>query len=402
VFELRILAVIGTRPEYIKIAPVADALRGRGLDPLVCFSGQHQEMIGETEAQLGLACQIRIDPAPAGASLNGLLGHLVGALDKALEAARPDQVLVQGDTTTALAGALAAFNRRIPVAHVEAGLRTFDLARPWPEEANRRTIDGIAGLLFAPTRRARDNLLSERVGGRILLTGNTGIDALLAAVRRLDGEPGLRARVEAELPPADAGRRLVVVTGHRRETQGEGLLRICRGVEALAARGDVRIVYAAHLNPAVLATVRSVLEGTPNVCVAPPISYLAFVRLLQQAALVITDSGGIQEEAPALGKPLLVTRTETERPEAIETGAAELVGADPNALVRAASRLLDEPDHYARRAQRRLPFGDGRAAERIADALLGLRVAEFEPPSEVTPIEDYRDLPRTRARSRPT
>jgi UDP-N-acetylglucosamine 2-epimerase (non-hydrolysing) len=378
---LRILAVIGTRPECIKVAPVVHSLRARGVAPLVCFSGQHRELIGESEAQLDVSPDISLDGGLACKSLNELVGHLIQSLDGVLTQVRPDRVLVQGDTATALAATLAAHNQRVPVAHVEAGLRTFDPLRPWPEEMNRRIIDTTADLLFAPTRRARDNLRNERVGGRVVITGNTGIDAILQATRRLDAEPVLRARVEAELPELDARRRLIVVTGHRRESLGDALLAICRGILALADRDDIEIVYAAHLNPAVIGPVRRLLGGLDNVHVQPALSYFAFVRLLQKAAMVITDSGGIQEEAPALAKPVLITRTETERPEVIEVGAAELVGADPDALVRATHRLLDDEVHYALRAQHRFPFGDGFAADRIADSLLGLRAREFQSPA---------------------
>jgi UDP-N-acetylglucosamine 2-epimerase (non-hydrolysing) len=334
-------------------------------------------MLDHVLPQLGLDVQYDLTLARPGQDLNEMTAAVLGGVDALLMQLQPDRVMVHGDTTTAVATAMAAFSRGIPVAHVEAGLRTHDPARPWPEEVNRRTIDGYSDLLFAPTARAQANLLAENQPGRIVLTGNTGIDSLEASARRLEGDAELRARTDRELPDFSDGKRLILVTGHRRETLGAGLLGVCEALSRLSERDDVEILYALHLNPAVDGPVRDALGARPNIHLAPPQSYLAFIRLMQRAHLIVTDSGGVQEEAPALGKPLLVTRTETERREAIEVGAAQLVGVDPAGIVRAANRLLDDQGYYRLRAQRRFPFGDGCAAERIVDSLLGLPVDEF-------------------------
>ena len=334
-------------------------------------------MLDQVLPQLDLEVQIDLTLVRPGQSLNATTAALLAGMDKVMASVRPDRVMVQGDTTTAMAAALAAFNRGVPIAHVEAGLRTFDPARPWPEETNRRTIDGYSDLLFAPTARARANLLAENQPGRVVLTGNTGIDSLEAGSNRLDGDHGLRARIDLELPALSPDKRLILVTGHRRETLGEGLLNVCHALSRLSERDDVEILYALHLNPQVEGPVRRALGDRANIRLAPPQSYLAFIRLMQRAHFVISDSGGVQEEAPAFGKPVLVTRTETERGEAVDVGAAQLVGTEPEAIVAAAGRLLDDEVHYRSRAQRRFPFGDGRAAPRIVDALMGLEVEEF-------------------------
>jgi UDP-N-acetylglucosamine 2-epimerase (non-hydrolysing) len=375
---LRILTVIGTRPEAIKLAPVVATLRRRPrVESIVCLTGQHREMLDQVLPQLDLEAQLNLALVRPGQSLNATTAALLAGMDKVMASVRPDRVMVQGDTTTAMAAAMAAFNRGVPIAHVEAGLRTYDPARPWPEETNRRTIDGLSDLLFAPTARARANLLAENQPGRVLLTGNTGIDSLEAGSDRLDGDHGLRARIDQELPALSPDKRLILVTGHRRETLGEGLLSVCRALGRLSERDDVEILYALHLNPQVEGPVRRALGDRANIRLAPPQSYLVFIRLMQRAHFVISDSGGVQEEAPALGKPVLVTRTETERGEAVDVGAAQLVGTAADAIVAAARRLLDDQVHYRLRAQRRFPFGDGRAAARIVDALMGLEIEEF-------------------------
>jgi UDP-N-acetylglucosamine 2-epimerase (non-hydrolysing) len=334
-------------------------------------------MLDQILPQLDLEAQLDLTLVRQGQSLNATMAALLAGIDKVLASVRPDRVMVQGDTTTAMAAAMAAFNRGVRIAHVEAGLRTYDPARPWPEEINRRTIDGYSDLLFAPTARARANLLAENQPGRIVLTGNTGIDSLEAGSNRLDGDHALRARIDQELPALSQDKRLILVTGHRRETLGNGLLNVCQALSRLSERDDVEILYALHLNPRVEGPVRRALGDRANIHLAPPQSYLGFIRLMQRAHFLISDSGGVQEEAPALGKPVLVTRTETERGEAVDVGAAQLVGTEPAGIVAAASRLLDDDVHYRLRAQRRFPFGDGRAAGRIVDTLLGLTVEEF-------------------------
>jgi UDP-N-acetylglucosamine 2-epimerase (non-hydrolysing) len=365
------MLAFGTRPEAIKMLPVLAELRRRpGLAPLAVTTGQHGAMLVQAVAAFGERIDIALPTLPRGLSLSAIFARVLTGVTKMLERHAPDLVLVHGDTTTALAAALAAFHLRIPVGHVEAGQRSFDLDRPWPEELNRVAVDAMADLLFAPTERAATNLLAEyRARGRILVTGNTGIDALLAMEARLGHDAALTARVAAALPAFDASKRLVLVTAHRRESQGAGLARICEAVAGIAARGDVEIAWPLHNNPAVRGPVLRALAWRPCVHLLEPLDPAAMVFLLRCAALVLTDSGGLQEEAPALGKPVLVLREVTERPEAVEAGAARLVGTDAAAIVAQAARLLDDPVAYAAMARPVFPFGDGRAAGRIADAI---------------------------------
>jgi len=351
--------------------PVLAELRRRpSLSPLALSTGQHGAMLAQAVAAFGERIDIAQPTLPRGLSLSAIFARVLTGVTKALERHAPDLVLVHGDTTTALAAALAAFHLRIPVGHVEAGQRSYDLDRPWPEELNRVAVDAMAELLFAPTERAAANLLGEyRARGRILVTGNTGIDALMAMEARLVRDAALAARVAAALPAFDPAKRLVLVTAHRRESQGAGLARICDAVAALAARGDVEIAWPLHNNPAVREPVLRALGWRPSVHLLEPLDPAAMVFLLRRAALVLTDSGGLQEEAPALGKPLLVLREVTERPEAVEAGAARLVGTDAAAIVAQAERLLDDPLAYAAMARPVFPFGDGSASCRIADAI---------------------------------
>jgi UDP-N-acetylglucosamine 2-epimerase (non-hydrolysing) len=368
---LGVLLAFGTRPEAIKMLPVLAELRRRpSLSPLALSTGQHGAMLAQAVAAFGERIDIAQPTLPRGLSLSAIFARVLTGVTKALERHAPDLVLVHGDTTTALAAALAAFHLRIPVGHVEAGQRSYDLDRPWPEELNRVAVDAMAELLFAPTERAAANLLGEyRARGRILVTGNSGIDALLAMEARLVRDAALAARVAAALPAFDPAKRLVLVTAHRRESQGAGLARICDAVAALAARGDVEIAWPLHNNPAVREPVLRALGWRPSVHLLEPLDPAAMVFLLRRAALVLTDSGGLQEEAPALGKPLLVLREVTERPEAVEAGAARLVGTDAAAIVAQAERLLDDPLAYAAMARPVFPFGDGSASCRIADAI---------------------------------
>lgn len=382
---LKILSVIGTRPEAIKMAPVIQAL---AREPLIksrlCVTGQHRRMLDSVTAFFGLRPDHDLDVMQPDQTLNGLVGRVIAAVHPVLEAERPDLVLVHGDTTSAMAVALAAFHQRIKVGHVEAGLRTNDLKQPWPEEMNRRTIDGMAQLLFAPTARSKVNLMAENLGGReIFVTGNTVIDALLAAVARLDNDADLNDRVASGLPPAHDGRRMLLVTGHRRENFGEGFLEICKSLIALSRREDIRIVYPVHLNPNVQEPVMRLLGGRSNISLIEPTDYSSFVWLMRSAHVILTDSGGVQEEAPSLGKPVLVMREVTERPEAVEAGVVQLVGTRAETIVSAVERLFDVEAHYRQIAERINPYGDGRAARRIVDALLGRPFAAFENPPSV-------------------
>jgi UDP-N-acetylglucosamine 2-epimerase (non-hydrolysing) len=364
---MKILVVLGTRPEAVKLAPVIRLLRDEPDRFLarICVTGQHREMIAPLLDFFGIVPDhdLRI------MAENQTPAHVGGATLLALEPIvadeRPDAILVQGDTTSVAAASVAGFYSGIRVGHVEAGLRTGDRRRPFPEEINRRIVGITADWHFAPTTRARDNLLREGVAaGAIHVTGNTVIDALQWTI----GRPELE---RIPLPYLLPNRRLVLVTAHRRESFGPPLARICEALRGLARefRDDAQIVYPVHLNPNVQGPVREALGNEPNIHLVPPLDYLAFVRLMRESVLVMTDSGGIQEEAPSLGKPVLVLREVTERPEAVEAGAAELVGTDPARILAAARRLLTDPKAYARMARAINPFGDGHAAERIVAAL---------------------------------
>ncbi|MGG1945552.1 UDP-N-acetylglucosamine 2-epimerase (non-hydrolyzing) [Trinickia sp. NRRL B-1857] len=376
--SLKILSVFGTRPEAIKMAPVIKALEDTpGLESIVCVSGQHRSMLEQVLELFDVRPRYDLALMTANQTLNGLASRLIFSFDDVLAQERPDYVLVHGDTTTACAAAMAAFHRRVPVAHVEAGLRTGDLSSPWPEEMNRRIVDAISDLMFAPTQSAKANLMAEALQGRIVVTGNTVIDALYATTARIDADAALRAKLDAQLPLLDPAKPIVLVTGHRRESFGDGFASICTAIDELARSGDVQIVYPVHLNPNVRAPARARIGATPGVHLIEPLDYLGFVRLMQRAAIVLTDSGGVQEEAPALGKPVLVMRDVTERPEALEAGAVRLVGTRTDAIVNGVHELLD-----ARRAGERgrepiSPYGDGLAAKRIVAAIAGTPFDEF-------------------------
>lgn len=368
----KVLVVLGTRPEAIKMAPVIRELaRHPRLSPRLCVTGQHREMLDQALGFFGLAPDDDLGIMRPGQDLADVAAGVLVRTRNVLRAHRPELVLVHGDTTTTFAAALAAFYERVPVGHVEAGLRTGDLNAPWPEEMNRRVATLLARLHFAPTPRARENLLREGVEpARISVTGNTVVDALLATLQALDEEPARLREVAQRLPAPTAGKHLVLVTGHRRENFGAGIASICAALRRLVGRGDVEVIYPVHLNPRVDEPVRRLLGGLEHVHLLAPVDYLAFVCLMRRATLILTDSGGVQEEAPSLGKPVLVLRETTERPEAVEAGVAILVGADEERIVAEAERLLDDPAHYGRIARRQNPYGDGRAAERIVRRIL--------------------------------
>ncbi len=357
---MRLLSVIGTRPEAIKLAPLAIAAAARpAIEHRLVATGQHEAIFAQALADFGLSIDHWL-PEFAAATPDETVAAIRARVAQLLASDRPDLLLVQGDTSSALAAALAADDLGVPIGHVEAGLRSHDLARPWPEEGNRVAIDARATMLFAPTRNAAANLAAEpAVTGRVHITGNTGIDAFLATRRRLP----------PALPDPDP-RRLILVTCHRRENIGEGVANICVALRRLAARGDVRIVLPLHPNPAVAGPIRLALADTPAIELVAPLSYPATIALAERAFLILSDSGGLQEEAPALGKPLLVLRDVTERPEAIATGNVRLVGTDPGRIVGEAARLLDDPDLHAAMSYPAFPFGDGNASARILDAIV--------------------------------
>ncbi|AXV83589.1 non-hydrolyzing UDP-N-acetylglucosamine 2-epimerase [Ralstonia solanacearum] len=368
----KILTVFGTRPEAIKMAPLVQALQAeQGVVSSVCVSAQHREMLDQVLQLFDIVPEFDLNVMRSGQTLSDVTSAVLDGINGVLDAYAPDAVLVHGDTTTTLAASLAAFYRRIPVGHVEAGLRTGNVWSPWPEELNRRVTDAISTWHFAPTAESRQNLLDEGVEPqRVTLTGNTVIDALLAVKYRLDSDPALAAEIASAYPFLDPARRLILVTGHRRENFGEPFERFCVALRLLAARHpDVQIVYPVHLNPNVQQPVRAILSGHDNVHLMDPQDYLPFVYLMDRAYLIVTDSGGIQEEAPALGKPVLVTRDTTERPEAVASGTALLVGTDTARIVREAETLLDDSAAYLRMAHAHNPYGDGQACRRIVEAL---------------------------------
>jgi len=363
----KILMVFGTRPEAIKLCPVYQNLvRSGRFDVRVCVTAQHRSMLDQVLAAFGVKPHHDLNLMQPGQSLTGLTARMLTALEPLLASERPGIVLVQGDTTTTLAAALAGFYARVPVGHVEAGLRTGDLTQPFPEEMNRVVTTRLATLHFAPTDTARRNLVAEGVDpGKIVVTGNSGIDAVLY-VRDALQNGQLPAN---SYPWIDASRKLIVVTAHRRESFGAGFAQICTALARLAQRADVQLVYPVHRNPKVMEPVYRQLEGLPNVLLLEPLDYVPFVDLMRRAYLLITDSGGIQEEGPSLGKPILVMREKTERPEAVAAGTVKLVGTDPDRIVREASLLLDDLSEYARMARIHNPYGDGHASDRIRESL---------------------------------
>ena len=367
----RVMLVFGTRPEAIKMLPVLAELRRRpGLIPFALSTGQHRDMLDQAVASFGERCDADLGVMAPGQPLPELFARILTGVAAVLERERPSLVLVHGDTTTALAAAMAAFYARIPIGHVEAGQRSFDLDRPFPEELNRVGIDAMADLLFAATGQAATNLRSEyRARGQIHVTGNTGIDSLLATAARVVLDPAFAARIEAKLPALDPARRLVLVTAHRRENLGAGMERICKAIADLATREDVEIVWPLHPNPAARDAALRRLAGRPHVHLLEPFGYAEMVWLMCRATLLLTDSGGLQEEGPALGKPVLVLREVTERPEALESGVVRLVGTDPARILREVTALLDDDGAYAAMARHAFPFGDGSAARRIVDAV---------------------------------
>ncbi|SAK81330.1 UDP-N-acetylglucosamine 2-epimerase [Caballeronia hypogeia] len=377
-----ILCIFGTRPEAIKMAPLVKALEAEsGFRCVVCVTGQHRSMLQQVLDLFDITPQYDLAVMSENQTLNGLASRLIAGIDEVITREEPDRVLVHGDTTTATAAALAAFHRQVPVGHVEAGLRTGDMQRPWPEEMNRRVVDVVSDLMFVPTPRSLENLAKETLHGRAFVTGNTVIDALLSVTARIDSNDALRHSLDARFPFLDATKRMVLVTGHRRESFGQGLRDICTALVQLARRDDVQIVYPVHLNPNVQETVKQALGTAPNVHLIEPQEYTGFVRLLQRATLVLTDSGGVQEEAPALGKPVLVMRDVTERPEAIDAGTARLVGTQSDVIAAAVNLLLDDENARAEFARSVNPYGDGHASARIVAALAERPFEEFRPPS---------------------
>ena len=364
----RILFVFGTRPEAIKLCPLIKRLRSQPEDfeVRVCVTAQHRDMLDPVLAAFEVRPDFDLDLMQPGQTLCGLTSRILAGIETVLSSERPHLVAVQGDTNTTLAAALAAFYHHVPVAHIEAGLRTGDRRQPFPEEMNRVLTSRIAAFHFAPTRRAEAALLREGVAAeRIFVTGNTGVDAVLWIRNALE-------RGDLHAPPwpwLDPARRLVLVTCHRRENFGPGFDRAMRALALLAARPDVQVVYPVHRNPNVLGPAHSRLAGVANIVLLDPLPYVPFVDLMRRCFMIVTDSGGIQEEAPSLGKPVLVLREKTERPEAVEAGTVALVGTDEREIVAHAARLLDGDEEYSRMTRIHNPYGDGHACDRIAEVL---------------------------------
>jgi UDP-N-acetylglucosamine 2-epimerase (non-hydrolysing) len=366
----RILVTFGTRPEAIKMFPVVFALRETGLfDVKVVVTAQHRELLDSVMALASLQPDLDLDLMLPDQSLDGLASRILTRFGEALDTLRPDRVLVHGDTLTTMMASLACYFRRIPVGHVEAGLRSGDIYSPWPEEVNRKVTGVVANLHFAPTDTAAAALRAENVPeNSIHITGNTVIDALLFAQQKIAADPSLAPAI-APLRERFKGRRIIAVTAHRRENFGTGMEQIAQGLQALAARDDVALIYPLHPNPNVAGVMRPALAGHANIALINPLDYLDFVAMMAASDIVLTDSGGIQEEAPSLGKPVLVMRDTTERPEGVAAGTARLVGADAAVIFAETTRLLDDPGAYQAMARAHNPYGDGTASARIAAIL---------------------------------
>ncbi|MFP1740872.1 non-hydrolyzing UDP-N-acetylglucosamine 2-epimerase [Lonsdalea quercina] len=369
---MKVLTVFGTRPEAIKMAPLIHALaQDAFFESRVCVTAQHREMLDQVLELFGIEPDFDLNIMQPGQGLSEISCRILSGLKPVLEAFRPDLVLVHGDTSTTLMASLAAFYQRIPVGHVEAGLRTGDIFAPWPEEANRTLTGHLAQYHFAPTDSARLNLLKENVpDAAIKVTGNTVIDALFWVRDLIARDPKLNQPLQAQYAFLSEQRKMILVTGHRRESFGDGFERICSALAAIAQRHpDVQIVYPVHLNPNVSEPVNRILSGIDNIFLIPPQNYLPFVYLMNRAYLILTDSGGIQEEAPSLGKPVLVMRDTTERPEALASGVVQLVGTDATKILHNVSALLTDESAYLSMSQAQNPYGDGHASQRILAAL---------------------------------
>lgn len=365
--KFRVFVVFGTRPEAIKMAPVVFALnKYPDVVTKVCVTAQHRHMLDQALALFRISPDYDLNLMKEGQDLTDITAGTILGLRGIFKEAKPDLVLVHGDTTTTFAAGLAAFYEKIPVGHVEAGLRSGNMYSPFPEEMNRRMADAVSSLLFAPTDRAKKNLVASGTDPKgIFVTGNTVIDALLMTVAKIKDDPSQREALASRFPFLSGGKKLVLVTGHRRESFGDGFERICNALKTLGERPDVQLVYPVHMNPNVREPVNRILGNRANVFLIDPQDYLPFVYLMERSHLIITDSGGIQEEAPSLGKPVLVMRYNTERPEAVEAGTARLVGTDEGLIVKEATKLLADPVAYAEMAKADNPYGDGRAGERI-------------------------------------
>lgn len=366
------MIVFGTRPEAIKMAPIIKVIRANpSFDLRVCVTGQHRQMLDQVLALFEIVPDYNLSLMRPGQTLTELTKNVLAGMERVFQEWTPHMLLVHGDTTTTFSASLAAYYQRIPVGHVEAGLRTGDIYSPWPEEINRRLVGAIAVLNFAPTETARENLLLENIpASRIFVTGNTVIDSLLNISNRIDDDPDLQVALAAKFSFLDISKKLILVTGHRRENFGQGFESICKGLAELASRPDIEILYPVHLNPNVQEPVLRILGELKNIHLIDPQDYLPFVYLMKRSTIILTDSGGIQEEAPSLGKPVLVMRENTERPEAVDAGTVKLVGTSNEEIVFNINFLIDNPVSYRRMTAAINPYGDGHAAEKIVKNIL--------------------------------
>ena len=370
---IKVLSVFGTRPEAIKMAPLVKALaNAASIEAKVCVTAQHREMLDQVLDLFDIVPDYDLNIMKPGQTLYDVTTNILLGLKPILEEFKPDIVLVHGDTSTTLSASLAAFYQQIPVGHVEAGLRTGNLSSPWPEEGNRKLTGAITKLHFAPTETSKQNLINEATNeADILITGNTVIDALLQVVDKVQTDEALIADLAAKFPQLDESKKLILVTGHRRESFGGGFERICEALAEIATNHpEAQVLYPMHLNPNVREPVNRILKNVNNVHLIEPQEYLPFVYLMNKATVIVTDSGGVQEEAPSLGKPVLVMRDTTERPEAVDAGTVKLVGTDKDRIVSAVHELLTNPDEYQKMSRAHNPYGDGKACERIVNKII--------------------------------
>lgn len=370
---MRLLAVFGTRPEAIKMAPLIKLIQANSAFELkICVTAQHRQMLDQVLNIFEIWPDYDLNIMRPGQNLTQITCDILQGMEKVLEEYVPDLVLVHGDTSTTFSASLAAYFKKIRVAHVEAGLRTCNLYSPWPEEANRQLTGRLAAVHFAPTTEARQNLLNEGVSSSsIHVTGNTVIDALLMISKKIDSSEDIKLKMEEKFKFLDHSKRIVLITGHRRENFGSGFKQICLALKEISNDLDLQIVYPVHLNPNVLDPVKSILSNIPNIYLIEPLDYLPFVYLMKRSHIILTDSGGIQEEAPSLGKPVLVMRDTTERPEAVLAGTVKLVGTDQENIVKEVRALLDNPAYYNKMSKSHNPYGDGCAAKKILELLQG-------------------------------
>ncbi|MCP4412401.1 MAG: UDP-N-acetylglucosamine 2-epimerase (non-hydrolyzing) [Gammaproteobacteria bacterium] len=365
--KLKTLIIFGTRPEAIKMAPLVLQLQQHpDIDNTVCVTAQHREMLDQVLELYDIKPDFDLNIMKSAQNLSDISSHILSKLSPVLEQLKPDRVFVHGDTTTAMTAAMTAFYQKIPVAHVEAGLRTGDLQAPWPEEMNRRVISIYADIHYAPTEKSQQNLIAEGIKKeQIIITGNTVIDSILLVAKKISADPELKKQFDRRFPFLGLKKKIVLITAHRRENFGQGLVDICESIALIAQNDDVQIVYPVHLNPNVSGPVYKLIGSLDNVTLLEPLDYLSFVYLMEQSYIILTDSGGIQEEAPSLGKPVLVMREATERPEAVEAGTVKLVGTNPSTIYTKANELLTNKERYLQMSKAHNPYGDGLACKRI-------------------------------------